>query len=152
MIDECVNIGQKGHGGFATKDISKLTAYVTESEMKIGGTYRKCAVKPLLSDIRTESGLDTTATSTAFLTVTITDLWDQSGRPPSPGDYDPLIADHLAEVETDAWNKAAPGSPLRRDLASRQQFFSRQSMRMQTGGSSITWWDSNPQLKTLDVA
>ena len=152
MIEECVDVGQKGHGGFATKDISKLTTYVTESETKISGAYRKCAVEQLLSDFRAELGLDTTATSTAFLTVTITDLWDQSSRPPSPGDYDSSIAEHLAEVETDAWNKAAPGSPLRRDLASRQQFFSRQSVRMKTGGSSITWWGSNPELKTLDVA
>lgn len=84
-----------------------------------------------------------TASSTAFLTVTVTGAWDESISPPSPGDYDPSIAQHLAEIELDAWNKAAPGSPLRQDLASRKQFFTTQSMRMQTGGSSITWWGSN---------
>lgn len=96
-----------------------------------------------------EFGRNTTATSTAFLTVTVTGPWDQSVQPPSPGNYDPSIAQHLADAEIDAWNKAVPGSPLRKDLASRQQFFSGQSMRMQTGGSSITWWGSNLRIATL---
>ena len=96
----------------------------------------------LHSEFQAESGHNTTATSSAFLTVTVTGAWDQSAKPPSPGDYDPSIAEHLADAETDAWNKAAPSSTLRLDLAARQQFFTRQSMRMQTGGSSITWWGS----------
>ena len=99
----------------------------------------------LHSEYQTDFDRYTTASSTAFLTVTVTGAWDQSIWPPSPGDYDPSVADHLAEIERDAWNKAAPGSPLRQDLASRQQFFSRQSMRMQIGGSSIAWWGSNPR-------
>lgn len=129
VIDQCVDGSRSGsgYGGFTTKDISKLTAYVTEPDTKISQTY---------------------PTSTAFLTVTVTGLWDQSIWPPSPGNYDPSIAEHLAEVEIDAWNLAAPGSPLRQDLASRQQFFARQSMRMQTGGSSISWWGSNPRIAT----
>ncbi|KAF6221663.1 hypothetical protein HO133_001631 [Letharia lupina] len=129
VIEQCVGGNGRGHGGFATKDISELTAYVTEPDANIGGMY------PI---------------SSAFLTVTVTGAWDQSIMPPSPGNYDPSIAQHLADVEIDAWHKAAPGSPLRQDFASRQQFFTRQSMRMQTGGSSITWWDSNPRIATSE--
>ncbi|CAD6565191.1 MAG: hypothetical protein ASARMPRED_006505 [Alectoria sarmentosa] len=121
VVDQCVNSNGRGYGGFATKDISQLTAYVTEPDTKISQTYP----------------------STAFLTVTVTGPWDQSVQPPSPGNYDPSIAQHLADVEVNAWNKAAPGSPLRKDLASRHQFFRGRSMRMQIGGSSITWWGLN---------
>ena len=97
-----------------------------------------------------EFGRNTTATSTAFLTVTVTGVWDQA-EPPSPGNYDPSVAQVLADVEIDAWNKAAPGSTLRQDLAARQQFFTRQSMRMRTGGSSITWWGSTAQIATSET-
>ncbi|KAL9133977.1 MAG: hypothetical protein Q9175_004843 [Cornicularia normoerica] len=41
VIDQCVGAGGRGYGGFATEDISKLTAYVTEPDTKISGTYRK---------------------------------------------------------------------------------------------------------------
>lgn len=41
VIDQCVSGSGNGHGGFTTKDISKLTTYVTEPDTKIGETYRK---------------------------------------------------------------------------------------------------------------
>ena len=41
LIDECVGELGGGYGGFATKDISRLTTYVTEPDVKISGTYRK---------------------------------------------------------------------------------------------------------------
>ena len=43
VIDQCVGGGGggMGYGGFATKDISKLTGYVTEPDTQIRGTYRK---------------------------------------------------------------------------------------------------------------
>lgn len=41
VIDECVSASGTGYGGFATKDISKLTTYVTEPDTEISGTYRK---------------------------------------------------------------------------------------------------------------
>lgn len=41
IIDQCVDGSGGGHGGFATKDISKLTAYVTEPDTDISGIYRK---------------------------------------------------------------------------------------------------------------
>lgn len=41
LIDECVASSGEGYGGFATKDISKLTAYVTEPNAKLSETYRK---------------------------------------------------------------------------------------------------------------
>lgn len=105
----------------------------------------------VLSELQAEFDCNTTAASTAFLTVTITGPWDQSVWPPSPGNYDPSIAQHLAEAELNAWNEAAPGSSLRQDLGNRQQFFTRQSMRMRTGGSSVTWWGSNPRVATSDT-
>ena len=44
VIDECVGSGGKGHGGFATRDISKLTEYVTKPDTKISGDYRKWGI------------------------------------------------------------------------------------------------------------
>lgn len=41
VIDGCVAGTGGGTGGFVIKDISKLTAYVTEPDTKITGTYRK---------------------------------------------------------------------------------------------------------------
>ena len=98
-----------------------------------------------LSKFQAKCDYNTTAASSAFLTVTVTGPRDQTSLSPSPGNYDPSVGLLLAEKEVDAWNKAPSGSPLRRDLAWRQQFFTRQSMRMQTGGTSITWWGSKPR-------
>ena len=41
VLAQCVGGSGEGHGGFATKDISKLTAYITEPDTKLGGNYRK---------------------------------------------------------------------------------------------------------------
>lgn len=41
IIDGCVAGIGGGSGGFVTRDISKLTAYITEPDTKITGTYRK---------------------------------------------------------------------------------------------------------------
>ena len=41
LIDQCVGEGGLGYGGFATMDIGRLTAYVTEPDTEIGGIYRK---------------------------------------------------------------------------------------------------------------
>lgn len=44
VIAECVGsggMGGMGHGGFATRDISKLTEYVTKPDTKISRVYRK---------------------------------------------------------------------------------------------------------------
>ena len=100
----------------------------------------------LLFELQAEFDCNFTAASSAFLTVTVTGPWDQTPLPPSPGNFDPSIAEHLAQVELEAWSEAAPGSPLRQDLAIRRQFFTRQSMHMRTGGSSITWWGANRRI------
>ena len=42
IIDQCVAGSGRGYGGFATKDIGKLLDYVTEPDVKISETYRKC--------------------------------------------------------------------------------------------------------------
>ena len=123
--------------------------FLTMSRSQIRKSARRIVSAPSIGfPFRGQAEFDcnTTAASSAFLTVTLTGAWDQSPRPPSPGNYDPSIAQHLAEDEVDAWNHAAPGSSLRQDLASRQQFFTRQSMLMHTGGSSVTWWGSNPRV------
>ena len=44
VVDQCVDSNGRGYGGFATKDISQLTAYVTEPDTKISQTYRKWAM------------------------------------------------------------------------------------------------------------
>ena len=41
IVDQCVGGDGRGYGGFATKDISRLTTYVTEPDTKISEAYRK---------------------------------------------------------------------------------------------------------------
>ena len=41
VVDECVRSGEMGFGGFATRDISTLTQYVTKPDTKISRAYRK---------------------------------------------------------------------------------------------------------------
>ena len=43
LIDQCIRESERGEGGFATMDISRLTTYVTEPDTKIDGTYREWA-------------------------------------------------------------------------------------------------------------
>ena len=40
VIGECVDGSGRGYGGFATKDISKLAALITEPDTKISQAYR----------------------------------------------------------------------------------------------------------------
>ena len=44
IVDQCVSGDGRGYGGFATKDISRLTTYVTKPDTKISETYRKYAL------------------------------------------------------------------------------------------------------------
>lgn len=44
VVDQCVDGSAGGFGGFATKDISNLAAYVTEPDTKLSETYRKRAM------------------------------------------------------------------------------------------------------------
>ena len=45
VIYQCVGDNEAGYGGFATKDISKLTNFVTEPDMNPSGTYREWAMR-----------------------------------------------------------------------------------------------------------
>lgn len=79
------------------------------------------------------------ATSTAFLTVSI------SNPVPdwlSPGNYDPVIAENLAEVEFNAIKSAIPGTKLAADLLARGNRLLKQAVQMEPRGHRIPWWNN----------
>ncbi|KAL8704871.1 MAG: hypothetical protein Q9201_001987 [Fulgogasparrea decipioides] len=114
VINECV--GRAGRvGGFATMDIGKLIDYV----------------------VNPSSALGYYPPSSAFLTVSVT---AKSTKKPSPGDYDPIIADTLSGAARDAAMRLPASGAARRTLVQRSTTFRTRAMRMSTGGLKYPWW------------
>ena len=80
----------------------------------------------------------TTAPSTAFLTVSIT---NPRTKKPASGNTDPSIALTLGDSVREAWINTLPQDPMRQLLAKRSNYYVSQSMRMRTGGS-VPWWSA----------
>lgn len=154
IINECVGRGGKV-GGFATLDIGRLIEFVIDPCTDLA-VYRE----PLLSLSITLIpplpfppfsplpliGLGTvcwmivemhTAPSSTFLTVSVT---ASNPKKPSPGNYDPIIAQTLADVTRDAAVRVPASSPARKTLFARSKAFYNRAMRMSTGGSTYGWW------------
>ncbi|KAL8712854.1 MAG: hypothetical protein Q9220_003062 [cf. Caloplaca sp. 1 TL-2023] len=134
VINECV--GRAGHeGGFATVDISKLIDYVVDPSSDVEH-YRKFFFPGSLTKLMSEI----TAPSSSFLTVAITAA---SSKKPSPGNYDPIIADTLAGAARDAAMRGPASGSARRTLVQRATSFRAIAMRMSVGRSGWTWWGQN---------
>ncbi|CAO1602366.1 hypothetical protein XANCAGTX0491_005979 [Xanthoria calcicola] len=114
IINECVGRGGKV-GGFATLDIGRLIEFVIDPCTDL-------AVYP---------------PSSTFLTVSVT---ASNPKKPSPGNYDPIIAQTLADVTRDAAVRVPASSPARKTLFARSKAFYNRAMRMSTGGSTYGWW------------
>ncbi|KAL8798690.1 MAG: hypothetical protein Q9200_007721 [Gallowayella weberi] len=115
VINECV--GKDGRsGGFATLDLGRLIDFVLNPSTAFPANY---------------------PSSTTFLTVSIT---SSDKKNPSPGNYDPIIADTLAGAARDAAMHVPAASAVRKRLVERAQWFRRRAMRMSTGGSTWPWW------------
>ncbi|KAL8841766.1 MAG: hypothetical protein Q9170_000799 [Blastenia crenularia] len=114
IINECVGRASRV-GGFATLDIEKLIDYVVDPS----------------------SDLDRYSSSTAFLTVSITAT---NRKEPSPGNYDPAIADTLAGAARDAAMRLPAAGSARLTLVRRATNFRSRAMVMSVGGSTYTWW------------
>ncbi|KAL8791183.1 MAG: hypothetical protein Q9213_000140, partial [Squamulea squamosa] len=109
LINECV--GRAGKvGGFATLDIGRLIDFVIDPSTDL-------TVYP---------------PSSTFLTVSVTAT---SARKPSPGNFDPIIAQTLADVTRDAAVRVPASGAARRTLMRRAQVFYARVSRMSTGGS-----------------
>ncbi|KAI4116792.1 MAG: hypothetical protein LQ338_007662 [Usnochroma carphineum] len=114
VINECV--GRAGRvGGFATMDIGKLIDFVVDPSSDLG-QY---------------------PTSSTFLTVSVTST---NLREPSPGNYDPVIADTLAGAARDAAMRVPASGAARKTLVERATTFRARAMRMNAGGKRFNWW------------
>ncbi|KAL8996660.1 MAG: hypothetical protein Q9169_003884 [Polycauliona sp. 2 TL-2023] len=115
LINECVGRAGGRSGGFATMDLGRLIDFVVDP----------CA------------DLDQYPSSSAFLTVSVT---GSNFKNPSPGNYDPIIAQTLADATRDAAMRVPASGQVRRTLMQRFQAFYRRAMTMSTGGSKYAWW------------
>ncbi|KAM0805562.1 hypothetical protein BDR22DRAFT_884552 [Usnea florida] len=119
VLSSCVT-GPSEVGGFATSDLQVMNGWLTNAETRLDRPF---------------------PTSTAFLTVTITQKvpdWL------SPGNYDPIVAYHFAEV----LYKAIDRTFLLRDrieLRKRAERLLRQGEKMRPRGNRVPWWE-NPDL------
>ncbi|KAL8807065.1 MAG: hypothetical protein Q9182_000898 [Xanthomendoza sp. 2 TL-2023] len=117
LVNDCV--GRDGRsGGFATLDLEKLIDFV----------------------LNPSTDLENYPPSSTFLTVSIT---SSDKKNPSPGNYDPIIAETLAGAARDAAMSVPASSAMRRLLVERAQRFRQRAMRMSTGGSTWPWWGGN---------
>ncbi|KAL9004584.1 MAG: hypothetical protein Q9188_002593 [Gyalolechia gomerana] len=114
LVNECVGRAG-GEGGFRTLDLGKLIDYVIDPS----------------------SDLDRYPSSAAFLTVGVTTA---NMEKPSPGNYDPVIADTLAGALRDAVMSGPASGAARRTLVQRAGVFRDRAIRMSTGGSTYAWW------------
>ncbi|KAL8726628.1 MAG: hypothetical protein Q9166_006587 [cf. Caloplaca sp. 2 TL-2023] len=114
IINECV--GRAGRvGGFATLDIGKLIDFV----------------------INPSVDLEQYPPSSTFLTVSVTST---NAKKPSPGNYDPIIADTLSGAARDTAMRLPASGAARRTLTERAAKFRQRAMRMSAGGSTYAWW------------
>ncbi|KAL8948467.1 MAG: hypothetical protein Q9222_005355 [Ikaeria aurantiellina] len=119
IADQYLNRQLHGRvGGFATVDIGQLIDYVVDPSTDVEH------YPPTIS----------------FLTVAITTA---SSKKPSPGNYDPVIAETLAEAARDAAMRAPASGSARRTLVQRATSFRTIAMRMSAGGSKWAWWGPN---------
>ncbi|KAI4119658.1 MAG: hypothetical protein LQ345_000456 [Seirophora villosa] len=81
--------------------------------------------------------LDQYPPSSSFLTVSVTSA---DRNVPSPGNYDPIIADTLAGAARDAAMRLPASGGARRTLVQRAASFRSMAMRMSVGGHRNTWW------------
>lgn len=115
VLESCV-AGPSKIGGFATSDLQVMSGWITAEETKLDRPF---------------------PTSTAFLTVTLTNVvpdWL------SPGNYDPIMAFHFSSVVLAAIERAFT---LREkvNLRQRAERLLRQGERMRPRGSRISWWE-----------
>ncbi|CAF9918428.1 hypothetical protein IMSHALPRED_004304 [Imshaugia aleurites] len=148
VLSSCVT-GSFEIGGFATSDLQVMDGWITAEETKLDRPFRTShlTLHPGLYFV-SEKDLDprltfqtTLATSTAFLTVTLTRVvpdWL------SPGNYDPIMAYHFSRVALAAIERAFTLRE-RVDLRSRAERLLRQGESMKPRGKRVPWWE-NPYL------
>ncbi|KAL8925911.1 MAG: hypothetical protein Q9208_003224 [Pyrenodesmia sp. 3 TL-2023] len=68
---------------------------------------------------------------------------------PSPGNYDPLIADTLAGAARDAAMSVPASGAARQTLVKRARAFRARAMRMSAGGRRFAWWGENGERREM---
>ena len=147
VLQSCVT-GIFNTGGFATSDLQVMNGWITAEETKLDRPFRTSHPTLLPSwYFALEKDFNNTwltlrnslATSTAFLTVTLTSVvpdWL------SPGNYDPIMAYHFAQVALEAIERAFTLRE-RIDLRRRAERLLRQFEKMKPRGRCVPWW-ANP--------
>lgn len=143
VLNSCVT-GPFEIGGFATSDLQVMSNWITAEETKLDRPFRTSHPTRIPSSyfvskedfdpwliIRTSL-----ATSTAFLTVTLTQVVPEWL---SPGNYDPIMAYHFAQVALVAIDRAFT-LRLRIDLRRRAERLLRQFENMKPRGRHVPWW------------
>ena len=145
VLNSCVT-GPFEVGGFATSDLQVLTNWITAEETVLDRPFRmsRSILHPSMYfvprrdfDPRLTLRLSL-ATSTAFLTVTLTNVvpdWL------SPGNYDPIMAYHLSQVALAAIERAFTLRE-RIDLRRRAERLLRQGQSMEPRGQRVPWWEN----------
>ncbi len=145
VLSSCVT-GPFEVGGFATSDLQVMTGWITAEETKLDRPFRtsRSTLHPSMyfvarRDFDPRLTLrPSLATSTAFLTVTLTNVvpdWL------SPGNYDPIMAYHLSQVALAAIERAFTLRE-RVDLRRRAERLLRQGQRMEPRGQRVPWWEN----------
>ena len=146
VLNSCVT-GPFKIGGFATSDLQVMNNWITAEETKLDRPFRTSHPTPLPSlYFALEKDFDpwltlrtSLAISTAFLTVTLTSVVPEWL---SPGNYDPIMAYHFAQVALAAIERRFPLRE-RIDLRRRAERFLRQFEKMKPRGRCVPWW-ANP--------
>ncbi|KAL8906118.1 MAG: hypothetical protein Q9207_002207 [Kuettlingeria erythrocarpa] len=134
LINECV--GRAGReGGFGTMEIGRLIDFVIDPSKDLAEYPPN--LTPFLSVCLL---IQRPAPSSSFLTVSVT---SEDLKDPSPGNYDPLIADTLAGAARDAAMSVPASGAARKTLVQRARAFRARAMRMSAGRSEFPWWGGN---------
>ena len=148
LLDGCV-IPDKV-GGFITSDLKDMQNYLTADGIRLNRPFRTSRLKTLILAYNSRQGeisntllgrrltLETLpATSTAFLTVTVSSIVPEWL---SPGDFDPIVPHQLAWVVGAAAEKELD-QRKRVDLRWRELKLDQRIPKMTPRGGRVAWWD-----------
>lgn len=141
VVNRCIN-AHRGDGGFGTFEIKNSVSYVVNPEIDLEEPFRKTffplmPVAALLSKSHAK-GVTlslTTAASTAFLTVSLTNIHLSI---PEPGNFNPTVAQTLGDEVRDVVHRYV--GEAHRKLAVRNGWFRARASQMRTGGRTTPWW------------
>ena len=143
VLNSCVT-GLFEIGGFATSDLQVMSGWITAEETRLDRPFRtsnQTIIPSLYFALKEDfdpwlTFRNSLATSTAFLTVTLAHVVPEWL---SPGNYDPIMAYHFAQVALAAIERAFTLRE-RIDLRRRAERLLRQFENMRPRGRHVPWW------------